>query len=175
MPIAAGRRIVTGLDPDGKSIVIADEPRPLTGREAVLWQTDTNPASLGEPIFTVASPYTLEPAPGGTAIRYFRLPPKSEIDALSPEELEARAAQGFAVQNASHCRVDTSLHPGMHKTRTVDYVVVLSGQVSLVLERCTVDLHPFDVVIQRGANHAWVNRLDEPALLLGILVDAAWP
>jgi quercetin dioxygenase-like cupin family protein len=60
----------------------------------------------------------------------------------------------------------------MHKTDTVDYIILLSGQVSLILDEGEVEMAPMDVVIQRGTNHAWVNHGDEPAVLAGILIDA---
>jgi quercetin dioxygenase-like cupin family protein len=66
----------------------------------------------------------------------------------------------------------TSRHPGMHKTRTIDYVVLLSGEVTLLLDKREVDLKPFDVVVQRGTSHAWVNKGKEPALIAAALIDA---
>jgi quercetin dioxygenase-like cupin family protein len=60
----------------------------------------------------------------------------------------------------------------MHKTRTIDYVVLLSGEVTLLLDKGEVDLKPFDVVVQRGTNHAWVNKGKDPALIAGVLIDA---
>ena len=70
------------------------------------------------------------------------------------------------------CRTDTTRHPGMHKTRTIDYVVLLSGEVTMLLDKGEVDLKPFDVVVQRGTSHAWVNKGKEPALLAAVLIDA---
>jgi quercetin dioxygenase-like cupin family protein len=76
----------------------------------------------------------------------------------------------------AHCRPDTSRHPGMHKTRTIDYVVLLSGEVTLLLDKGELDLKPFDVVVQRGTSHAWVNNGKEPALIAAMRIDAkAWP
>jgi mannose-6-phosphate isomerase-like protein (cupin superfamily) len=95
-----------------------------------------------------------------------------ENKSLSAAEAEKIAAERFAAMGASHCRVDTSLHPSMHTTRTVDYIILLSGQVTLLLDKGEVDLKPFDVVIQRGTNHGWVNRGTEPALLVAVLIDA---
>jgi hypothetical protein len=66
----------------------------------------------------------------------------------------------------------TSRHPGMHKTRTIDYVVLLSGEVTLLLDKGEVDLKPFDVVVQRGTSHAWVTKVKEPALIAAALIDA---
>ena len=60
----------------------------------------------------------------------------------------------------------------MHKTKTIDYIIVLSGHVTLLLDDDERDLRPFDVVVQRGTNHAWINKGTEPALLCAILIDA---
>jgi naringenin degradation protein FdeH len=59
----------------------------------------------------------------------------------------------------------------MHRTATTDYIVLLSGKVRLVLDKEERDLEPFDVVVQRGTNHAWINTGDEEALLMAVLVD----
>jgi naringenin degradation protein FdeH len=72
----------------------------------------------------------------------------------------------------AHCHPDTSRHPGMHKTRTIDYVVLLSGEVTLLLDKGELDLKPFDVVVQRGTSHAWVNNGKEPALIAAMRIDA---
>ena len=69
-------------------------------------------------------------------------------------------------------RKDTTRHPGMHVTLTVDYIVLLSGEVTMLLDEDQVDLKPFDVVIQRGTNHAWVNYGTETAVLAAVLIDA---
>ena len=73
---------------------------------------------------------------------------------------------------ASHERVDTTRHPSMHKTKTIDYIILLKGDVTLLLDNDEVKLKPFDVVVQRGTNHAWVNNGEEPALLIAVLIDS---
>ena len=73
---------------------------------------------------------------------------------------------------AAHERVDTSKHPAMHKTKTIDYIILLSGDVTLLLDEDEVRLKPFNVVVQRGTNHAWVNNGNEPALLIAVLIDS---
>jgi mannose-6-phosphate isomerase-like protein (cupin superfamily) len=105
-------------------------------------------------------------------LRFFQVAPEAEDAALSAEERERRAAAAFAGLGASHAREDTTRSPGMHKTKTVDYIILLSGEVTMLLDEGEVDLKPFDVVIQRGTNHAWVNRGAEPAVLAAILLDA---
>ena len=74
--------------------------------------------------------------------------------------------------SAAHERVDTSRHPAMHKTKTIDYIILLSGDVTLLLDEDEVRLKPFNVVVQRGTNHAWVNNGNEPALLIAVLIDS---
>jgi uncharacterized cupin superfamily protein len=60
----------------------------------------------------------------------------------------------------------------MHTTRTIDYIVLLEGEVTLILDKGEVALKPFDVVVQRGTNHAWENRGTKRALLVAVLIDA---
>jgi hypothetical protein len=165
------RRIVTGLNAAGKSAIVQDAemPRGMYGG-ADFWLTDSSPASLPADGDPQARPPRLEPPSNGTLFRFFEIPP--EDPSLSPEQLEALIAQLFAATAGSHCRVDTTRHPLMHTTRTVDYVVLLRGEVTLLLDDGEVALQPFDVVIQRGTNHSWVNRGKTAALLAAVLVDS---
>jgi len=86
--------------------------------------------------------------------------------------VEKETATAFKEIDAGHCRPDTTRDPRMHKTKTVDYIILLEGEVTLLLDEDEVDLKPFDVVIQRGTNHAWINKGANPALLAAILIDA---
>ena len=109
----------------------------------------------------------LEPAAGGVRVRWFT---------TSPAAAETMAEQSavdevFAAMGGTSAQVDTSRHPGMHTTRTVDVVIVVSGRVRLILEADDVVLGPGDVVVQRGTNHAWEAVGDEPAVCLGVLID----
>jgi quercetin dioxygenase-like cupin family protein len=63
-------------------------------------------------------------------------------------------------------------HPSMHRTDTLDYIVLLQGEVTALLDIGEVTMRPFDVLIQRGTNHGWVNHGSEPALLVAVLIDA---
>ena len=76
------------------------------------------------------------------------------------------------MMGAAHERVDTTRHPAMHKTKTIDYIILLDGDVTLLLDEDEVRLKPFNVVVQRGTNHAWVNNGSEPALLIAVLIDS---
>lgn len=164
------RRVVTGHDAEGKSIVVIDGPPTAFG---AFWQTEGAPADNGATADAAQSVSKLEPAPSGSIFRYASIPP--DDPKVSPKEREAAIARMFARMEAEHCRPDTSRHPGMHRTRTVDYVILLSGEVTLLLDKGEVDLKPFDVVVQRGTNHAWVNKGKEPALIAAVLIDAREP
>ncbi|MCH7869981.1 MAG: cupin domain-containing protein [Myxococcales bacterium] len=164
------RRIVTGNDNDSKSHVVSDGPAMDFGTLTELWATDGSPADFGSDDAVDGRRVKLEPPENGTVFRFFRVEPEDR--GQSREELSHQVAASFEVVGAAHCRPDTSLHPRMHKTSTVDYVVLLRGEVTLLLDNDQVDLLPFDVVIQRGTNHAWINKGTETAELVGILVDA---
>lgn len=174
------RRIVTGHDAQGRSIVLSDAVSPHVLENPVrpgrgltdLWRTDAVPASNAGEADGADRPVTLNPPERGTVFRFFQINPLSAEADLTPEEREARYAAAFRQMGAAEERVDTSRHPGMHKTRTVDYIVLLEGEVTLILDEGEVDLKPLDVVVQRGTNHAWENRGTEPAVLAGILIDA---
>jgi quercetin dioxygenase-like cupin family protein len=73
---------------------------------------------------------------------------------------------------ATRAHDSASAQPGIHKTYTVDCIILLSGQVSLILDDGAIEIEPMDVVTQQGTNHAWVNHGDEPAVLAGVLIDA---
>jgi hypothetical protein len=115
----------------------------------------------------------LEPPHGGSVFRFFHIGPEQNELHLGNAEREQLYARHFQAMEASHCRPDTSRHPGMHRTATVDYIVLITGRVTLLLDDDEIDLEPFDVVVQRGTNHAWVNRGNIPALLLAVLIDDA--
>jgi len=174
MRIEQTRRVVTGFDADGKSIVAIDgPPGSIIGANGAglgeVWVTDgiADNSIKGD---LAKRPVILEPPAGGSVCRFFVVEPENKQ--LSAKELEEQAAAGFKAIGGEHCRPDTSRSPGMHTTRTIDYVVLLDGEVTLILDKGEVALKPFDVVVQRGTNHAWLNRGSKPALLVAVLIDA---
>ena len=169
------RRIVTGHDPQGRSVVARDEVlrnRMGSNRRGVteVWNTDGSSIDTRDTEDRVHPPFSLVPPARGTKFLYFAVAP-GETGA-SPEDEERRAAAAFAAYGAGHARPETGKSPWMHKTKTIDYILLLSGEVTLLLDGEERDLKPFDVVIQRGTNHAWINRGREPALLIAVLIDA---
>jgi len=165
------RRVVTSKDSQGKSVIMSDSKVSVGPLGIVeLWRSSSVPASLIEDGGKLAGSVRLEPNAGGVIFRLFEIPPQDST--LSKADAEAKASREFAAAGAEHCHVDTSRNPMMHTTRTIDYVVILSGQVTLLLDEGEVELRPFDAIVQRGTNHYWLNYGDQPALLMGVLLDA---
>ncbi|MDR3496993.1 MAG: cupin domain-containing protein [Ancalomicrobiaceae bacterium] len=160
------RVIITGHDAAGRSCVAGYHV--VHEREAGnvnFWMTGTGPdLADGRP-----GAFPFFPANGRSVFRLFRLPP---VDPVMPAEaVAALADRFFAGIGLEAAKVDTSRDPFMHRTPTIDHILVLSGEVSLVLDEGEpVRLRPFDAVVQRGTNHAWVNTGSEPALLMAVMV-----
>ena len=169
------RRIVTGHNALGKSIITIDGPPARSIGEDVgglfeIWNTDGMPIETTDNVDRADSEIILSPPANGTKFRYFQINPTPE--GVPWDVLQDLAAQAFDRIGAAHHRIDTSKHPAMHKTETVDYIILLKGDVSLLLDEEEVRLQPFDTVVQRGTNHAWVNNGSEPALLIAVLIDS---
>jgi len=169
------RRVVTGHDESGRSVIASDGPSPhvmtLPGRTDFgmtnLWITDGSPARNEGNADAAARPIVLEPPAGGTIFRVVEFPPEK-----SGGPFDRRAA--FAAMGAAHAMdPDGSRHPGMHKTATVDYAIVLSGEIHALMDRGETLLKAGDCLVQRGTNHAWSNRSEAPCLVAFILVSAA--
>ncbi len=156
------RRVVTDHDADGKAIVIADGY--ATAVKTVsqwpglvstdLWKTDAMPVRLAQdqPDLTIAQ-RQLHPAPNGATFRISIVPPESDF----VRNLEAAQSQalfgGVGNANAStHGR--GGRHPLMRRTETLDYAVVLEGEITMPLDDNEINLKAGDVVIQRDTNHA---------------------
>ncbi len=171
-------RIVTGHDDAGRA-VIAEEGAPPTSvaLEAVpgtvfheIWATSSVPAPVDNGPDPTIGPLQLAPPRGGTRVRIVDIPPDTVQDAIGPAE----AAAAFAAIGATHAHALDGPHALMHRTETVDYGIVLSGEVWLVVDDGEARLRPGDVVVQRGTNHAWSNRTDETARMAFVLVDGRY-
>lgn len=173
------RRVVTGHDADGKAIIVSDGITPVVyeipqrpGYSAnEVWATTAMPAPIDQEGEPTLRPRSLEPGPNGTVCRIVVHPPEHTfIHTLD----RATAKAGFAAYGAAHASTfdeQDSPHPLMHRTRTIDYGIVLSGEVYLVLDKQETLLKAGDVVVQRGTNHAWSNRSTEPCRMAFILID----
>jgi len=174
------RRVVTGHDRSGKAVVLSDGAPPHVTRPPgqpglafhELWNTAQTPVTLGfdEPEPTDRHRDTAPPR-GGTVIRIVDIPPEGPdgpgFDKAQAEEIFG--AVGLA-ENAEH--TIPGRHPLMHRTESVDYGIVLEGEIVLLLDEAEVPLGPGDVVVQRGTIHAWANRSDAPCRIAFVLTDA---
>jgi hypothetical protein len=146
------RRIITGHDENGRSIISIDGPPARSIGEDVgglfeIWNTDGNDIISSDSSDRADEDIILSPPKGGTKFRYFQINPMPE--GVSNEMMQEIAADAFEKIGASHHRIDTSKHPAMHKTETIDYIILLKGDVTLILDEEEVDLKPFDLVVQR--------------------------
>lgn len=171
------RRIVTDNAENGRSRILIDaEAAKVVAVEeaglAEIWTADVESGKLLDATDRLSTEdLRLEPAAGAVKVRWFTVSPEDE--SKTKEELEAAAAFGFSMVGAAHARVDTSRHHMMHKTETLDVIILIKGEVDLLLDDGEAEaLKPGDVVIQRATNHAWVNKGNETALLVAVLIDA---
>jgi mannose-6-phosphate isomerase-like protein (cupin superfamily) len=172
------RRIVTVDDAEGRSVAIADGPSPdvrldpaRPGYAATrIWVTDRTPARIQGVRETLDVPHAIEPPPGGSVCRVVSFPP----DASYQNRISARDVAAFFEAMGSPAASTYSPrapHPYMQKSRTLDFCMVLEGEITLVLDTEEVHLKAGDTVVQRGANHAWSNRSDRPAVVAFSLHD----
>jgi len=166
------RRIVTGHDARGRSVIISDSlvppvpPKPGAPIRAGLWLTDTAPASNRGNEDAVPGGVIFKTAPehrGGSVFRIAEILPDSQTRP-SPEEMRQRGVDVTPDRSARH--------PGFHRTNTVDYAICLEGEIWAVLDEGETLMKAGDVLIQRGTFHAWSNRSDKPAVMAFILIDA---
>ena len=168
------RRILTGHNAEGKSIIAEDaiatsilDLEAAPGLRATdLWETTTAPADLSSTADPVDRPMHLEPKPSGTICRIVEFPP----DAAWQDRTDASGV--FSSMEAGHAADSTSSTPMMHKTASVDYALVLAGEVWAVMDEGETCMQAGEVLIQRATNHAWSNRSSQPALEAFVLVGA---
>jgi hypothetical protein len=162
------RVIITGTNKAGKSVVVEEVDATMVGPgNFEFWQT--KPGQSPHDLAIGCSPPKFFPAPGGTMFRLFKIPAADPN--MTSAQIAAMQDWFFNEIGVPEMRVDTSRHPMMHVTPTVDYIVLLSGEISLMLEEGDpIVLEPFDAVVQRATNHSWVNSGREPALLMCVMV-----
>ena len=173
-------RVVTGHDAQGRAVVSSEGPLPTAVELAAIpgtffhevWATAGTPAPVDNGPDPTLGPLTLPPPKSGTRIRFVDIPPDTpEFLARGAERMHSAFSEiGDAA--ASTVKKD-SPHPLMHRTESVDYGVVIEGELTLVLDAGEVALKPGTVVVQRGTNHAWANRSGKMVRIAFILIDGA--
>jgi len=171
--ISRVRRVLTGHDAEGQSTIIADGfaanmmEMPAGSGLAVteLWETSV-PADNAGTQDAGNRKVRLEPPENGTLFRIVEFPPDSRWQNRPDARDWAKALE------ATHAPDRSSSDPMMHKTSTVDYIVVLKGEIHAILDKGETLLKPGDVFIQRGTNHSWSVRGSEPCIVAVVLVHA---
>ena len=172
----AFRRIVTGHNAQGKSIFTMDGPAPSvhsrgTGATSSteFWVTNGTPADKsGNDDPTMTQERRLPPPQNGTCFRVVEYPPDSQrVAALrAPDSSHDARSEGYE-RDLKNVR-----HPGFHKTDSIDYAIVLSGEIYALMDEGELLMKTGDVLIQRGTSHAWSNRTSEPCCIAFVLIDA---
>lgn len=175
------RRIVTGHDDQGRAVVTEAGPVPNVVRLDhipgtvfhEIWSTAATPALVGNGPDPTLGPLTLSPPANGTRIRIVDIPPDTE-EFLQQGAARMRRAFEQIGEAAASTVSDDSPHPLMHRTESVDYGIVIEGELTLILDDAEVALRPGSVVVQRGTNHAWANRSQHTCRILFVLIDGAY-
>lgn len=174
-------RIVTGHTEQGRSILTDVGPLPTVVELAAIpgtvfhevWSTGESPARVGNDADPTCGPLVLPPPAGGTRIRFVDIPPDTEDFVKTGHQRMGEAFEEIGDRAASTVR-ENSPHPLMHRTESIDYGIVIEGEMTLVLDEDEVLLKPGSVVIQRGTNHAWANRSGAPCRMLFVLVSGTY-
>lgn len=174
------RRVVTGHDETGKAIVLNDGEPPHVTRSPVqeglafyeVWNTRETPAPLED---TESEPTDIHrdtaPPANGVVVRFVDIPPEGQEGPDFDKETARKLFEAVGLaENAEH--TIPGRHPLMHRTESVDYGIVLEGQIVLLLDDSEVVLEVGDIVVQRGTIHAWTNRTNGITRMAFILTDA---
>jgi mannose-6-phosphate isomerase-like protein (cupin superfamily) len=168
------RRIVTGHDAQGRSNItfagdapnVLDSPAWPGSRVTELWVTEEVPVDNKGVVDRGQRTIRHDPGPGGTIFRVVEIPPESKTTIDVKAAFEALGSTNVPTAE------DSAKHPSMHATHSVDYLVVISGEMHMLMEDGEILLKAGDCIVQRGTKHAWANRGDVPCVMAAILVDA---
>ena len=180
MDVKPVRRIVTGHDAAGRAILQEDSAvarvQQVGGAIGPIfhevWNTQATPAPIdaasGEPH---EAGVVLAPPKHGTRIRVLDIPPEGDgIRTMTPEEAAAHFAE-IGAGHASNAAKAGARHALMHRTETIDYGIVIEGELVLIMDEGETTCYPGDIVIQRGTNHGWANRSDRNCRIVFVLID----
>lgn len=168
------RRVVTTLDKEGKAVVLFDgenpdkETRPVRKNVSrVIWTSASAPAEIQGDTDRGANHKGTSPANGGSVFRIIDYPPQDpSVETMDMETRMNELAHEPPIKGLP------PRHPFMHRTRSLDYAIVLSGEIDMLLDDSEVHLKAGDVIVQQGTNHAWVNRSNEICRIAFVLIDA---
>lgn len=177
------RRVVTGHDSSGKAVFLHDgqaqkvQPAPRPGVVSTLfWVTDETPATLIDDRDAADRTIGITPPINGSIFRVVEYAPDSIVRGMSGEEKAWKAESGGRKIAGSGIEMrHDERHHGMHRTESIDYAIILSGEIYLILDDEERLVKAGDVVVQQGTWHAWSNRGTEPCHIAFILIGAKVP
>ena len=175
------RRIVSANVAKDRAIAVHDGPSPDVRTDPArpgfaatrIWVTDSMPAKVKGVTETLHLPHSLEPPPNGSLCRFVTFPP----DAVWQRKVGAKEVQAYFQAMGSPGASTYSPqapHPYMQKTRTLDFCVVVEGEITLVLDTEEAQLKAGDTVVLRGTNHAWSNGSNSPCTIAFASYDGHW-
>ncbi|MBX9757647.1 MAG: cupin domain-containing protein [Beijerinckiaceae bacterium] len=170
------RRVVTGHDDSGKAVLVEDGFAPnVKVRKAgnltstLVWVTDETPALLDSDADPSLRETGVAPPPDGSILRIVDFPPAHEAGEVD------NAAMLSEMGLSAHPDAPGPRHASMHRTRSIDYAIVMEGEIDMLLDDSEVHLKAGDVLIQKATNHAWVNRTNANCRIAFVLIDAVAP
>jgi mannose-6-phosphate isomerase-like protein (cupin superfamily) len=167
-------RVVTTIDTNSKSAALFDSMVPLklggAGEGvATIWVTQKGPADFSWNADRSGDRKGFTPAANGSQFLIVDFPPVGpEVDKL-PMDLMMKVVGDVPKRGVA------PTNPLMHRTRTVDYAIILRGEVDMMLDTGTVHLKAGDIVVQQATNHAWLNHGKEPCRIAFVMMDSQEP
>jgi mannose-6-phosphate isomerase-like protein (cupin superfamily) len=175
MELRSTRRIVTGHDATGKAVVVFDAPVQAKQRSAggngmtLLWTTREFPVGVSGSDDRVANHTTVPPVDNGTVFRIVDFAPAAP-HAAPVDHHQILISMGIDPATQGYGR-----HANTHRTRTIDYALVLDGEIDMLLDDTEIHVKAGDVLVQQATNHAWVNNGTKPCRIAFILIDSKTP
>lgn len=169
------RRVVTMLDASGKAVIMSDSVVPLPmprppNASANMWVTDKSLPDFSTTDRAATIKTGLMPPRNGTVFRIVDFAPTS----AAVEKMDINTMMNVVGAGAP-AKGRPPRHPMMHRTRTLDYAIIMSGEIDMLLDDSQVHLKAGDVVVQQATNHAWVNHGKDVCRVAFILMDAQEP
>lgn len=168
------RRIVTGHNANGRSIILQDGPAPCCLQPdhspnvlmCDLWELASFPPDNTDDRDTSLRPLKLSPPASGAIFRVVEFPPDSQRNWAARKQVFAQYGEEHALGEKEE------RHPGFHKTPSIDFAVVIEGEIVAMMEEGETLMKVGDTIVQRGTNHAWANRTDKPTRMVFIMIGA---
>ena len=176
MELKSTRRIVTGHDAQGKAVALYDAAITAKQRSAggngmtLLWVTGESPVDMSSSNDRAQTPVKVPPSDNGTIFRIVDFAPTPTGGYGAVDHHQILVSMGIDPATQGYAR-----HENTHRTRSIDYALVLEGEIDMLLDDTEVHVKAGDVLVQQGTNHAWVNNSGKPCRIAFILIDGKTP